>query len=108
MENKLKALQEHNNNLTKEECLALLKRLKEERLYPILELMAIEGAVSSVSFADIIGGYSAIEDGFKSQSRGAKDVCAQVFYEFHPVSLFTSVGRFLFESFTRKEVSVKV
>ena len=32
MEDKLKALQERNNNLTREECDALLKRLKEERL----------------------------------------------------------------------------
>ncbi|XP_067052686.1 guanylate-binding protein 4-like [Acropora muricata] len=83
MEAKLKALQERNNNLTREECVALLKRLKEERLDPILALLATEGG-SSVSFAEIIGGYSAIEEGFKSQSRGAKDVCAQVFYEFHP------------------------
>ncbi|KAK2568392.1 Guanylate-binding protein 7 [Acropora cervicornis] len=76
MEAKLKALQERNNNLTREECVALLKRLKEERLDPILVLLATEGG-SSVSFAEIIGGYSAIEEGFKSQSRGAKDVCAQ-------------------------------
>ena len=73
MESKLKALQERNNNLTREECVALLKRLKEERLDPILALLATEGG-SSVSFAEIIGGYSAIEEGFKSQSRGAKDV----------------------------------
>ena len=84
----MKALQERNSNLTREDCLALLKRLKKERLHPILALLATEGG-SSVSFAEIIGGYSAIEEGFKSQSRGAKDVFAQVFYEFHPVSLLT-------------------
>ncbi|XP_067054266.1 guanylate-binding protein 1-like isoform X3 [Acropora muricata] len=82
-EKKLKALQQRNSNLTREECLALLKRLKKERLHPILALLPTEGG-SSVRFAEIIGGYSAIEEGFKSQSRGAKDVCAQVFYEFHP------------------------
>ena len=88
MENKLKALQERNNNLTREECVTLLKRLKEEKLDPILAQLATEGG-SSVTFTEIIGGYSAIEEGFKSKSRGAKDVCAQVFYEFHPVSLLT-------------------
>ena len=84
----MKALQERNSDLTREKCHALLKRLKKERLDPILALLATEGG-SKVSFADIVSGYSAIEDGFKSQSRGAKDVCAQVFYEFHPVSLLT-------------------
>ena len=84
----MKALQERNSNLTREECRALLKRLKKERLDPILALLATKGG-SSVSFAEIIGGYSAIEESFKSRSRGAKDVCAQVFYEFHPVSLLT-------------------
>ena len=84
----MKALQERNSNLTRWECRALLKRLQKERLDPILALLATKGG-SSVSFADIIGGYSAIEEGFKSQSRGAKDVCAQEFYEFHPVSLLT-------------------
>ena len=88
MEEKLKAMQERNNNLTREECDALLKRLKEERLDPIIALLYTEGG-SKVSFADIVSGYSAIEEDFKNQSRGAKDVCAQVFYEFHPVSLLT-------------------
>ncbi|XP_067054214.1 guanylate-binding protein 7-like isoform X1 [Acropora muricata] len=83
MEEKLKALQERNNDLTREECDALLKRLKEERLDPIIALLYTEGG-SKVSFADIVSGYSAIEEDFKNQSRGAKDVCAQVFYEFHP------------------------
>ena len=86
MENGLKQWQEQNNRLTKEECHKLLRSLKEQHLDPILrQLSGKDGA--SVSFAQIIGGYSAIEQGFKSHSRGAKDVCAQVFYEFHPVSL---------------------
>ena len=88
MGEKLKVWQERNNNLTREECRALLKRLKEERLDPIIAQLYTEDG-SSVSFADIVSGYSAIEENFKSQSRGAKDVCAQVFYEFHPVSLLT-------------------
>ena len=86
MENGLKRWQEENNRLTKEECHRLLRSLKEQHLDPILrQLSGKEGA--SVTFAQIIGGYSAIEQGFKSHSRGAKDVCAQVFYEFHPVCL---------------------
>ena len=88
MEERLKVTQERNSNVTREECNALLKRLKEERLDPIIALLYTEGG-STVSFADIVSGYSAIEEDFKSQSRRAKDVCAQVFYEFHPVSLLT-------------------
>ena len=90
MEEKLKSMQEHNNKLTREECVTLLKRLKEERLDPILALLYTK-AGRSVTFVEIIGGYSAIEEGFKSQSRGAKDICAQVFYDFHPVSLFSDL-----------------
>ena len=86
MENNLVTLQKRNNDLTREECVALLRRLKKENLDPILGLLTGEGG-ASVSFAEIIGGYSAIEKGFRSQSRGAKDVCAQVFYESHPVSI---------------------
>lgn len=72
--------------MTKEECHKLLRRLKEQHLDPILrKLSGKDGA--SVSFAQIIGGHSAIEQGFKRDSRGAKDVCAEVFYEFHPVGL---------------------
>ena len=72
----------------------LLNMLKEQYLDPILKLLGSKDG-SSVTFAQIIGGYSAIEQGFKSQSRGAKDVCAQVFYEFHPVGLKTGLMNWL-------------
>lgn len=36
-----------------------------------------------MDFDQIFGSYSAIEQGFKSNARGAKDICAQVFYEWH-------------------------
>ena len=88
MEERLKVTQERNSDVTREECNALLKRLKEERLDPIVALLYSEGG-SSVSFAEITGGYLAIDEAFRRQSRGAKDVCAQVFYEFHPVRLLT-------------------
>ena len=86
MENGLKRWQEENNRLTKEGCYKLLRRLKEQQLDPILtRLSSKDGA--SVTFNQIIGGYSAIEQGFKRDAKGAKDVRAQVFYEFHPVGL---------------------
>lgn len=83
MNKALKRWQNENNRLTKEQCHRMLKALKEEHLDPVLrKLSGKDGA--SVSFAQIIGGYSAIEQGFKRDARGAKDICAQVFYEFHP------------------------
>ena len=94
MENGLKRWQKQNHILTKEECHVLLKMLKKQHLDPVLKLLGSKDG-SSVTFAQIIGGYSAIEQGFKSQSRGAKDVCAQVFYEFHPVDLKTGLMKLL-------------
>ena len=86
MNKALKRWQDKNNRQTKEQCHKLLRALKEEHLDPILrELSGKDGA--SVSFAQIIGGYSAIEQGFKRDAKGAKDICAQVFYEFHPVGV---------------------
>ena len=90
MENGLKHWLEENNRLTRQECHKLLRDLKEQHLDPILrQLSGKDGA--SVTFAQIIGGYSAIEQGFKTHSRGAKDVCAQMFYEFHPVRLYVQI-----------------
>lgn len=84
----MKRWQKENNRLTKEDCHRLLRNLKEQHLDPILrQLSGKDGA--AMSFAQIIGGYSAIEQGFKQDAKGAKDVCAQVFYEFHPVGLST-------------------
>ncbi|XP_020607894.1 guanylate-binding protein 4-like [Orbicella faveolata] len=83
MESGLKRWQQENNRLTKEGCYRLLRGLKEQQLDPILTLLSSKDG-ASVTFAQIIGGYSAIEQGFKRDAKGAKDVCAQVFYEFHP------------------------
>ena len=88
MEDKLKALQERNNNLTREECVALLKRLKKEILGPVLAPLDTKRG-SSVSFTDISDGYSAVQEGFRSRCRGAKDVCDRVYREILPVSLLT-------------------
>ena len=86
MNESLKRWQDANNRLTKEQCSKLLRELKTKCLDPILrELRGEYGA--SMSFAKVIGGYSAIEQGFKRDAKGAKDVCAQEFYDFHPVGV---------------------
>ena len=86
MENGLKRWQEENNRLTKEGSHRLLRALKEQQLDPILTLLSSKDG-ASLTFAQIIRDYSAIEQGFKRDAKGAKDVCARVFYEFHPVGL---------------------
>jgi len=80
-----------NEKLTREACDGLLKRLKEEHLDPILaRLQREEGA--KVSFEDILGGYNRIEQDYKIRATGAKDVCAAVFFEFHPVKITFLLG----------------
>ena len=37
-------------------------------------------------FEDIVAGYNRIEQDYKARATGAKDVCAAVFFEFHPVN----------------------
>lgn len=45
-------------------------------------------------FEDIVAGYNRIEHDYKARASGAKDVCAAVFFEFHPVNEgFTSIPR---------------
>lgn len=85
MENGLNCWQERNTRLTKESCHQLLVGLKHRHLDPVLTLLrGKDGA--KVAFAEIMACYSAIELGFKEQAKGAEDVCAQVFLDFHPVS----------------------
>ena len=72
-----------------ESCHQLLLGLKHEHLDPVLtQLRGKDGA--KVSFAEIMACYSAIEQGFKAEAKGAEDVRSQVFYEFHPVSTTTN------------------
>ncbi|CAH3045124.1 unnamed protein product [Porites lobata] len=83
MENGLNNWQKENARLTKESCNQLLVGLKRQHLDPVLtQLRGKDGA--KVSFAEIMACYSAIEQGFKLEAKGAEDVCAQVFFEFHP------------------------
>ncbi|KAL9979061.1 hypothetical protein ACROYT_G016656 [Oculina patagonica] len=72
-----------NERLTRESCTHLLKQLKNEHLDPVLaRLHGGEGA--KVKFEDIVAGYNRIEQDYKARATGAKDVCAAVFFEFHP------------------------
>lgn len=83
MENGLNSWQEENTRLTKESCHQLLVGLKQQHLDPVLtQLRGKDGA--KVSFAEIMACYTAIEQGFKLEAKGAEDICAQVFFEFHP------------------------
>ena len=87
MENGLNSWQERNTQLTKDSCKQLLIGLKHQYLDPVLiQLRGKDGA--KVSFAEVMGCYSVIEQGFKAEATGAEDVCAQVFLDFHPVSHF--------------------
>ncbi|XP_068683206.1 guanylate-binding protein 4-like [Montipora foliosa] len=72
-----------NGKLTRAACDCLLKKLKKEHLDPVLARLGTEGA--KMSFDDIQQGYKRIEQDFKASAKGAKDVCAEVFYEFHPL-----------------------
>ena len=75
-----------NDRLTEEFCLDLVHKLKKSKLDPVLALLTSpEG--SKISFQEIIAAYGAVEQGYNEKSKGAKDVCARVFYNMHPVSL---------------------
>ena len=77
--------QTENDQFTREACDALLKQLKKQHLDPILDqLHGKEGA--KVMFDDIVAGYKKIEQDYKARATGAKQVCAAVFFEFHPVN----------------------
>lgn len=85
MESGLSGWQDRNTQLTKESCHQLLAGLKHRHLDPVLiQLRGKDG--SKVSFAEIMACYNSIELGFKEEAKGAEDVCAQVFLDFHPVS----------------------
>ena len=74
-----------NESLTRQACDALLKELKKEHLDPVLERLHGQGG-AEVSFDDIIQGYERIKQGYEAGASGAKDVCATMFFEFHPVN----------------------
>ena len=73
-----------NDSLTKEACEKLLKELKRKHLGPVFA-RARGPAGTSVSYKEIDDGLAIIELEFKTHAVGAKNVRAQVFYEFHEV-----------------------
>ena len=90
LDKKLASWQSENERLTRESCTSLLKQLKTEHLDPVLAQLHGQGG-AKVKFEDIIAGYNRIEQDYKARATGAKDVCAAVFFEFHPVNKgFTS------------------
>lgn len=85
--------QTENDQFTREACNALLKQLKKQHLDPILaQLHGKEGA--KVMFDDIVAGYKKIEQDYKDRATGAKQICAAVFFEFHP-ELMTEMQQYL-------------
>ncbi|XP_020609271.1 guanylate-binding protein 1-like [Orbicella faveolata] len=83
LDKKLASWQSENERLTRESCTSLLKQLKKEHLDPVLTQLHGEGG-AKVMFEDIVAGYNKIEHDYKARATGAKDVCAAVFFEFHP------------------------
>ena len=73
-----------NETLTRQACDVLLKNLKKEHLDPVLHRLSGQGG-AEVSFDEIIQGYKRIKQGFEARATGAKDVCATMFFDFHPV-----------------------
>ena len=73
-----------NSIETRENCRKLLTEIKRQHLDPALtRLVAPDGY--KVSFMEIKECYSAIENDFKAEAKGAKDACAEMFVEFHAV-----------------------
>ena len=73
-----------NEARTKEACKEILVQLKRLHLDPVLErLKGREGA--KVSFQNITNAYDGIKDDYGKKAKGAKDVIAAVFFEYHRV-----------------------
>ncbi|EDO46532.1 predicted protein [Nematostella vectensis] len=74
---------EENKHLTEKLCQHLVVELKESKLDPVLaRLRGPQG--HQLKFAEIIAAFSAIEQEYRTRARGAKDVCASVFFAYHP------------------------
>ncbi|XP_022804560.1 guanylate-binding protein 6-like [Stylophora pistillata] len=75
--------QTKNSKLTKEGCENLLLELKKKHLDPIIE--QLEGRDGSkLAFDDILRVYRHIKDDYDAKAKGAKDVIAAAFADFHP------------------------
>jgi len=80
---KLKSWLTDNETKTRQSCKDLLEQLKRTHLDPVLQQLRGKEA-AKVSFDDVIDGYTRIKDDYYKSAKGAKDVIAAVFFEFHP------------------------
>ena len=85
MANKLNSWLTENEAQTTQSCKDLLGQLKRTHLDPVLQKLQGKDA-AEISFDDVISGYTRIKDDYHNSAKGAKDVIAKVFFEFHPVS----------------------
>ena len=85
-----------NETQTRQFCKNLLGQLKSTYLDPVLQKLQGKEA-TKVSFDDVISGYTRIKDDYHNSAKGAKDVIAVVFFEFHPVRtpFFSQIFNFL-------------
>ena len=84
MDQRLLSWQYENGARTKESCKELLVQLKKRHLDPVMDrLQGREGA--KLSFEDIINAYDKIKDDYRKLAKGAEDVIAAVFFEYHRV-----------------------
>ena len=84
MLSKLNSWLTDNETKTRQSCKVLLEQLKRTHLDPVLQKLQGKEA-AKVSFDDVINGYTRIKDDYEKSAKGAKDVIAAVFFEFHPV-----------------------
>lgn len=80
---KMNTLQADNERQTRDYCKNLLTGLKIMHLDPVLQKLQ-EKEAAKVSYGDIISGYNTIKEEYEDLAKGAKDVIAAVFQEFHP------------------------
>ncbi|XP_031568053.1 LOW QUALITY PROTEIN: guanylate-binding protein 4-like [Actinia tenebrosa] len=74
---------EQNTRETEACCNQLLKELKQSMLDPVLKRLRGPEA-SKMQFSDIVSAYNQIQESYAAKARGAKDVQATVFMNFHP------------------------
>ena len=72
----------------------LLSQLKEKLLDPALRRLRGKKA-AKMSFHEINDGCNQIKEKYNNSAKGAKDVIAAVFEEFHPVRLNAGISPFL-------------
>lgn len=72
----------------------LLSQLIEKLLDPVLRRLRGKEA-AKMSFDEINDGCNQIKEKYNNSAKGAKDVIAAVFEEFHPVRLNAGISPFL-------------